>query len=114
MTRASSRTAFHASPYLLLSLTSLFWSLNWVVGRAVVGHISPFALTFERPGRLALTLSSAWTLVVTDEKEVLVGPGGASKKRPVAADHVSVAEAYHVGVLARLRLGDLIAALDFD
>jgi len=40
--------AFHASPYLLLTLTSLFWSLNWVVGRAVVGHVSPFALTFIR------------------------------------------------------------------
>ncbi len=38
----------HASPYLLLSLTSLFWSLNWVVGRALVGHVSPFALTFMR------------------------------------------------------------------
>ena len=40
--------AFHASPYLLLSLTSLFWSLNWVIGRAIVGHVSPFALTFIR------------------------------------------------------------------
>jgi len=40
--------AFHASPYLLLSLTSLFWSLNWVIGRAAVGHVSPLALTFAR------------------------------------------------------------------
>ena len=40
--------ALHASPYLLLTLTSLFWSLNWVVGRALVGHVSPFALTFIR------------------------------------------------------------------
>src|ERR1700694_297382 len=39
---------FHASPYLLLSLTALFWSLNWVIGRAIVGHVSPFALTFIR------------------------------------------------------------------
>ncbi|HUP28866.1 MAG TPA: DMT family transporter [Usitatibacter sp.] len=39
---------FHASPYLLLSLTSLFWSLNWVIGRAIVGHVSPLALTFIR------------------------------------------------------------------
>jgi drug/metabolite transporter (DMT)-like permease len=38
----------HASPYLLLTLTSLFWSLNWVVGRALVGHVTPFALTFIR------------------------------------------------------------------
>ena len=40
--------ALNASPYLLLTLTSLFWSLNWVVGRALVGHVSPFALTFIR------------------------------------------------------------------
>src|SRR5436190_10068445 len=40
--------ALHASPYLLLTLTSLFWSLNWVIGRALVGHVSPFALTFIR------------------------------------------------------------------
>ncbi len=39
---------FHASPYLLLSLTALFWSLNWVIGRAIVGHVSPLALTFIR------------------------------------------------------------------
>jgi len=40
--------SFRASPYLLLSLTSLFWSLNWVIGRAIVGHVSPFALAFIR------------------------------------------------------------------
>ena len=37
-----------ASPYLLLTLTSLFWSLNWVIGRAVVGQISPVALAYWR------------------------------------------------------------------
>jgi drug/metabolite transporter (DMT)-like permease len=40
--------SFHASPYLLLTLTSLFWSLNWVVGKAIVGHVSPLTLTFIR------------------------------------------------------------------
>jgi drug/metabolite transporter (DMT)-like permease len=39
---------FHASPYLLLTLTSLFWSLNWVIGRAIVGHVSPLALALAR------------------------------------------------------------------
>jgi len=39
---------WHASPYLLLTLTSLFWSLNWIVGKALVGHVTPFALTFIR------------------------------------------------------------------
>jgi drug/metabolite transporter (DMT)-like permease len=42
------RNAFHASPYLLLSLTAFFWSLNWVIGRAIVGHVTPFTLTFIR------------------------------------------------------------------
>ena len=36
------------SPYLLLTVTSLFWSLNWVIGKAVVGTISPLTLTFIR------------------------------------------------------------------
>ena len=31
-------------PYLLLSLTSLFWAGNTVLGRFVVGHIPPMAL----------------------------------------------------------------------
>lgn len=37
-----------ASPYLLLSLCSLFWSLNWVIGKALVGTVSPLMLTFVR------------------------------------------------------------------
>jgi len=40
--------SFRASPYLLLTLTSLFWSLNWVVGKAIVGHVTPLTLTFIR------------------------------------------------------------------
>jgi drug/metabolite transporter (DMT)-like permease len=36
------------SPYLLLTLTALLWSLNWVIGKAVVGSISPLTLTFIR------------------------------------------------------------------
>jgi drug/metabolite transporter (DMT)-like permease len=42
------RGPFHASPYLLLSLTSFFWSLNWVIGRAIVGHVTPLTLTWIR------------------------------------------------------------------
>jgi len=36
------------SPYLLLTFTALLWSLNWVIGKAVVGTISPLTLTFIR------------------------------------------------------------------
>src|SRR5580704_4226460 len=35
-------------PYLLLSLTSLFWAGNTVLGRFVVGHIPPMTLAFTR------------------------------------------------------------------
>ena len=52
---------FHASPYLLLSLTSFFWSLNWVIGRAIVGHVSPLALTFIRWAvAVAVMMPFAW------------------------------------------------------
>ncbi|HEY4999650.1 MAG TPA: DMT family transporter [Usitatibacter sp.] len=52
---------FHASPYLLLTLTILFWSINWVIGRAISGHVSPVAFTFIRwVGALAVMLPFAW------------------------------------------------------
>src|SRR4051812_25255980 len=52
---------FHSSPYLLLSLTSFFWSLNWVIGRAIVGHVSPLALTFVRwVVAVAVMMPFAW------------------------------------------------------
>ena len=52
---------FHASPYLLLTLTSLFWSLNWVIGRAIVGHVSPFTLAWIRwIVAVAVMLPVAW------------------------------------------------------
>jgi drug/metabolite transporter (DMT)-like permease len=37
-------------PYLLLSLTSLFWAGNTVLGRFVVGHVPPMTLAFIRWG----------------------------------------------------------------
>ncbi|HWK95379.1 MAG TPA: DMT family transporter [Pseudolabrys sp.] len=36
------------NPYLLLALTSLFWSGNHVVGRAIGGHVPPFAISTLR------------------------------------------------------------------
>ena len=35
-------------PYLLLSLTSLFWAGNTVLGRFIVGHIPPITFAFVR------------------------------------------------------------------
>ena len=36
------------SPYLLLSLTSLFWAANWVIGRAMRNEMPPVAMGFWR------------------------------------------------------------------
>jgi drug/metabolite transporter (DMT)-like permease len=36
------------SPYLLLTLTSLFWAANWVVGRAMRNDMPPIAMSFWR------------------------------------------------------------------
>jgi drug/metabolite transporter (DMT)-like permease len=56
--------SFHASPYLLLTLTSLFWSLNWVIGKAIVGHVTPLTLTLVRwLVAAAALLAFAWPQV---------------------------------------------------
>ena len=61
---ATTTSRFHASPYLLLSLTSFFWSLNWVIGRALVGQVSPLALTFARwIVAVAVMMPFAWPQV---------------------------------------------------
>ena len=39
---------FLDQPYLLLSLTSLFWAGNTILGRYVAGHIPPMTLAFVR------------------------------------------------------------------
>lgn len=39
---------WYASPYLLLSLTALFWAGNWVVGRAMRNDMPPVAMGFWR------------------------------------------------------------------
>jgi drug/metabolite transporter (DMT)-like permease len=38
----------HVSPYLLLTLTPLFWSYNWIIGRALHNDIPPMGMTFFR------------------------------------------------------------------
>jgi drug/metabolite transporter (DMT)-like permease len=38
----------HPSPYLLLTLTALFWAANWVIGRAMRNEIPPIAMGFWR------------------------------------------------------------------
>ncbi|MEO8306057.1 MAG: DMT family transporter [Betaproteobacteria bacterium] len=50
-----------ANPYLLLTLTPLFWSCNWIVGRGLAGDVPPMAMTFFRWFAAVLMLAPfAW------------------------------------------------------
>ena len=52
---------FSNQPYLLLSLTSLFWAGNLVLGRHVAGHVPPVTLACVRwIGAFFLLLPFAW------------------------------------------------------
>lgn len=54
-------------PYLLLSLTSLFWAGNVVLGRYVAGHVPPIALaTLRWGGAFLLILPFAWPYMKRD------------------------------------------------
>jgi drug/metabolite transporter (DMT)-like permease len=58
---ASMLTRLSHQPYLLLSLTSLFWAGNLVLGRFVAGHVPPVTLTCIRwAGAGLLLLPFAW------------------------------------------------------
>jgi drug/metabolite transporter (DMT)-like permease len=54
-------------PYLLLSLTALFWAGNAIVGRYAAGHIAPVTLSFLRwSGAFLIILPFAWSHLVRD------------------------------------------------
>jgi drug/metabolite transporter (DMT)-like permease len=54
-------------PYLLLSLTSLFWAGNIVLARYVAGHVPPITLSCIRwIGTLIITLPPAWPYLKHD------------------------------------------------
>jgi drug/metabolite transporter (DMT)-like permease len=44
----AARNAMQPSPYLLLCLTSLFWSLNFIIGKVVGGVIPPATISLLR------------------------------------------------------------------
>jgi drug/metabolite transporter (DMT)-like permease len=54
-------------PYLLLSLTSLFWAGNAIVGRSAAGHIAPVTFSFIRWGiAFLIVLPFAWRHLAAD------------------------------------------------
>jgi drug/metabolite transporter (DMT)-like permease len=54
-------------PYLLLSLTSLFWAGNAIVGRAAAGHFPPVTLSFLRWACAFLVVAPfAWRHLTAD------------------------------------------------
>jgi drug/metabolite transporter (DMT)-like permease len=58
-------------PYLLLSLTSLFWAGNVVLGRYVAGHVPPIALaTLRWGGAFLLVLPFAWPYLKRDSAAI--------------------------------------------
>lgn len=56
---AGAASWLYDAPVLLLTLTTLFWGMNAVMGRAAVGEISPFQLTFMR---WVLVSAALWLL----------------------------------------------------
>lgn len=58
-------------PYLLLSLTSLFWAGNAIVGRAAAGHFPPVTLSFLRWAcAFLIVLPFAWRHLAQDWKHI--------------------------------------------
>lgn len=54
-------------PYLLLSLTSLFWAANTVLGRYIVGHVPPVTLALGRwAGAFLILLPFAAPYLIRD------------------------------------------------
>lgn len=59
------------SPRLLLTLVSLFWSGNVVLGRFIAGHVPPVMLSWIRwTGAFALFLGFAWPYVRCDWRAI--------------------------------------------
>jgi drug/metabolite transporter (DMT)-like permease len=63
----ASSKLFGANPYVLLTLTPLFWSMNWIVGRGLAPDIPPMTMTFFRWFFAILILAPfAWPHVKRD------------------------------------------------
>jgi len=55
--------------YVLLTLTALFWSGNWVLARGIQGQMSPIAMAFWRwLGALVLLLPFVAAPIVRESR----------------------------------------------
>ncbi|HQU77919.1 MAG TPA: DMT family transporter [Azonexus sp.] len=96
---------FYTNPYLLLTLTVLFWSGNMVLGRGIRADVPPLALAFWRWAiAFALVLPLAWPhfraqwpLLKKDWKPVLIlgvlGVGGYNTFAYIALQYTSATNA---------------------
>ncbi|CAN5117928.1 DMT family transporter [soil metagenome] len=63
----AARRSLFDRPYLLLSLTSLFWAINSVLGRYIAGQLPPVALSQIRwSGAGLIVLPFAWSHLKSD------------------------------------------------
>lgn len=96
---------FYTNPYLLLTLTALFWSGNMVLGRGIRADVPPLALAFWR-WAIALLLvlplaaphfRSQWPLLAKGWKPVLIlgliGVGGYNTFAYIALQYTSATNA---------------------
>jgi len=96
---------FFTNPYLLLTLTALFWSGNMVLGRGIRADVPPMALAFWRWAiAFALVLPLAlphfktqWPLLKTGWRPVLIlgliGVGGYNTFAYIALQYTSATNA---------------------
>ncbi len=94
-----------ANPYLLLTLTALFWSSNMVLGRAVRDNIPPFTLAFWRWAVAALCvmplalphLKQQWPLLKRGWRQLLIlgllGIGGYNTFAYLGLQHTTATNA---------------------
>jgi drug/metabolite transporter (DMT)-like permease len=102
---SENRRSFLTNPYLLLTLTVLFWSGNMVLGRGIRADVPPLALAFWRWAiafacvlPLALPhLKAQWPLLRAGWKPVvllgLVGVGGYNTFAYIALQYTSATNA---------------------
>ncbi|MGB8249011.1 MAG: DMT family transporter, partial [Azonexus sp.] len=96
---------FYSNPYLLLTLTALFWSGNMVLGRGIRADVPPMALAFWRWAiafALVLPLAmphfrSQWPLLKQGWKPLLflglLGVGGYNTFAYIALQYTSATNA---------------------